>query len=268
LSKVRCKRCGLPLTYLTAHRCSYCGEWVCVDHRLPELHDCSWTLGPPTPPVKVGGTGGLMRKPSWKRLILGLISGPGRVRGLSRMEVRDILVSMLVLSAAFTIALGYRSLWGFTLSLIGVGVAFMFHELAHRYVARSLGCWAEYRMWPMGLAMALAFSLLGFVFAAPGAVYIAGPLTDRKAYGLIAAVGPLVNVILSSAFLSLLWIPSLPAFLLALSRIGFRINAWLAFFNLLPLPPLDGSKVVAWGLKQWALLMMASLTLLAAPYLM
>jgi Zn-dependent protease len=32
------------------------------------------------------------------------------------------------------------------------------------------------------------------------------------------------------------------------------INSWLAFFNLLPLPPLDGSKVIVWKWQVWLLL--------------
>ncbi|WP_211259700.1 site-2 protease family protein, partial [Thermococcus celericrescens] len=30
------------------------------------------------------------------------------------------------------------------------------------------------------------------------------------------------------------------------------VNLWLAFFNLLPFPPLDGSKVVRWNAGYWA----------------
>jgi Zn-dependent protease len=42
------------------------------------------------------------------------------------------------------------------------------------------------------------------------------------------------------------------------------ISFFMAFFNLLPLPPLDGSKVIAWSLPAWAV----SIAIAAAGYLL
>lgn len=91
-------------------------------------------------------------------------------------EIRDLLISAFVLALAFSIMFAgglKRSILSlFPISLMTVSVGFVFHELAHRYAARSFGCFAEYRMWPPGLLLALLFAPLGVVFAAPGAVMI------------------------------------------------------------------------------------------------
>lgn len=173
-------------------------------------------------------------------------------------EVRDLTISALVLALAFSIMFSGGFGWAvfslFPISLITISAGFVSHELAHRYAARSFGCFAEYRMWPLGLLLAFLFSPLGFVFAAPGAVMIRLRIDlwgrevglERKGYGLISLAGPLANISLAATFLLLhLRFPS------AIFSLGARINAWLAFFNLLPVPPLDGSKVFFWSKAIW-----------------
>jgi len=175
-------------------------------------------------------------------------------------ELRDILISMLVLSLAVAIAFSgpkilteLPKLAKYMLIFIAVvGVGFVFHELGHRTVARSFGAQAKFKMWPFGLAIALLMSFAGFVFAAPGAVYIYSyrPLT-REQNGLISIAGPLVNI-----FLFFIFIVSALFFTVSFEGlnalyIGAKINAFLAFFNLLPFFPLDGSKVIAWDRNIW-----------------
>ena len=174
-------------------------------------------------------------------------------------EIRDLVISALVLALAFSITFARGIKWSvlslFPASLATVSAGFVFHELAHRYAARSFGCFAEYRMWPLGLLLALLFAPLGIVFAAPGAVMI-WPRVDiwarpvwlgRREYGMVSLVGSLANMALALAFF-LLRIP----FPSTIASLGARVNAGLAFFNLLPLPPLDGSKVFRWKKMAWA----------------
>ncbi|MBI2583571.1 MAG: site-2 protease family protein [Candidatus Aenigmarchaeota archaeon] len=186
---------------------------------------------------------------------------------MEREEVQSIVVASLALAVAFTIAfrdgaLGILDtpvdvmLRVLVFSIITVSLSFILHELGHRQLARRFGAYAEFRKWNTGLALALFFSLFGFVFAAPGAVVIHsradlwGKIANitRRRMGLISLIGPVINIILAFAFASLLLIaPEL--FLVA--SFGFTINAWLAFFNLLPIPPLDGSKVFLWDKRIW-----------------
>ena len=185
---------------------------------------------------------------------------------MEQKELRDLIISAVVIALAFSIAFanGLAGLFSnielipflFAMSLGTVAISFIFHELGHRFVSRKFGFYAEYRMWPQGLVLALLFSMFGFVFAAPGAVYIHArrglwgehePVTQRI-NGIISASGPAVNLILASVFLALLFfVPSLSF----VARYGITINAWLALFNLIPFGPLDGAKVLKWNKLIW-----------------
>jgi len=177
-------------------------------------------------------------------------------------ELRDLVVSALVLALAFGIALsgGFVAfqqpsalVLAVGIALVAVSLGFVFHELAHRLVARRFNCFAEYVMWPMGLIVALGFSLFGFVFAAPGAVMIQPrstawgtiSLSNRKV-GLVSLAGPATNVGLAVVFLVLDAIQPLLLFTL-----GAYINTWLALFNLIPFGPLDGAKIFRWNKGVW-----------------
>ena len=178
-------------------------------------------------------------------------------------EFRDIVISALALALAFAIAFsgGISSILNLpallvmtAISLIAVSTGFVFHEMLHRYTARRFGCRAEYKMWPTGLVLALAVSMLGFVFAAPGAVMIYPRVNlwgkvvhlSKKAYGMISLSGPLANLALAAAFMALnIYYPS------DVFALGKTINVWLAIFNLIPFPPLDGFKIFAWDSRVW-----------------
>lgn len=178
----------------------------------------------------------------------------------SFIEIKEILISAFVLGFCFAWILRddpslikYSFITVFVITLISIGVSFIAHELAHKYIAQRYGCWAEFRMWETGLTLAFLMAItLKFVFAAPGAVYISSGFLgiSKKENGLISVAGPTTNLILALLFLPLV---NLSGFLGTLGYFGFFVNAWLAFFNLIPFPPLDGSKVMAWSPRIWAL---------------
>ncbi len=179
-----------------------------------------------------------------------------------RTETKELLISWLTLSVAFSFyGANFFNLGSFAyllpISLVAVGTGFIFHELAHRYVARRYGCYAEYRMWQLGLLLALFLPIVtlgNFFFAAPGAVYIACEYISRRKEAYIALAGPLANIMVGIFFLFVAFATPFSGYVLDLVVRAAYLNFFLAFFNLVPIPPLDGSKVFAWNPILWAVL--------------
>lgn len=174
-------------------------------------------------------------------------------------ELMHLLISWFTLSIAFSVNAAWAGLPAFMtyfpIVLLTLGTGFVFHELAHRYVARRLGCWAAYRAWFGGLAIALGLAILSggkFVFAAPGAVYIGGKILSIRENGYISLAGPLTNILVGLGFLALRFM--YPNMIFSyVGYVGAYINLFLATFNLLPFPPLDGYKVMQWSPVVWVI---------------
>ena len=179
----------------------------------------------------------------------------------SKTEISDLAISL----AAFSLGLSFMFHGGllggmmgmgpsllttipvyFMLGLIAFGPAFIIHELAHKFVAKHYGCWAEFRADPGGLKTGVLIAFfVGFLFMAPGAVMVAGNVSRRQ-NGMIALAGPASNLVL--------WGIGLPAFILfqtgVLSTVVFYwmvANSILGAFNMLPFGPLDGKKIKNWS---------------------
>ena len=171
----------------------------------------------------------------------------------------------------------------FLLTLLVIGTGFLGHELAHKFSAQRYGCWAEFKLWTVGAIMALLFAVISqgtFIFAAPGAVYIAsrssyfGEGIDRKANGVISLVGPVVNIVAAAIFaIALAGSATLGFGDLVIGnafhflRVGVQINIWLGAFNMIPFFILDGQKVYTWDRKIWAAVAIPLWTLVAISVL-
>jgi Zn-dependent protease len=184
--------------------------------------------------------------------------------GISNQEAKEILISVIAISFALSInAIGifaipdamqdFVSLSSFFLVALGLG--FILHELAHKFTANYFGHYAQFKMWTKGLGFMFLLAILPtrFMFIAPGAVYIHGegrPITRRE-NGIISIAGPVTNVVIALLAMGALAVSG-PAVLSALGGIELWssiawINTFLALFNLIPIYPLDGSKVLAWN---------------------
>jgi Zn-dependent protease len=134
------------------------------------------------------------------------------------------------------------------------------HEFAHAWVATRLGddtprLEGRVTLYPLAHVDWLGTAILPFVTSLLGAGFLGWgkPVrTDpRKLKGglnglaLVALAGPFSNVILAvilaaAAIASIHGAPSLTGFAVE----GVRLSLYLAIFNLIPVPPLDGSKLL------------------------
>ena len=186
-----------------------------------------------------------------------------------KSEVEQILLSVAVLAVAIS-GIGYRPLTDVAERLAVVvfplTVGFLAHEFAHKSVAGRFGYFSIYRAWNLGLLLALFAGLASggrFIFAAPGAVVILAPFLTLEQNGLISLAGPLTNILIACAFFPLSFLGGLVGLM---GTLGSYINLWLAFFNLLPLPPLDGNKIIAWNPRLWILVEIPLLVLIGFLY--
>ena len=143
---------------------------------------------------------------------------------------------------------------GFILIAIPLLYAVIFHELAHGWVAYRLGDpTAKSRgrlslnplkhLDPMGTLMLFLF---GFGWAKPVPVNFNQLRHRRKDMILVSAAGIVTNMLLAFIALFVYRLLSLPSSGIAAQLLYYfaRINIILAAFNLIPLPPLDGSKIL------------------------
>ena len=150
-----------------------------------------------------------------------------------------------------------NSLTSMVATLLAVLMAITFHETAHGYVAYRLGDptaknQGRLTLNPIAhldLIGALMMFVFGFGWAKPVPVnpfYFEGDRT--KGMMLVSVAGPLTNLIISFAAYFIYvagsgfaGIPFLSFFL----STTVTLNIYLAVFNLIPIPPLDGSKILA-----------------------
>ena len=152
------------------------------------------------------------------------------------------------------LSLLFRNPAAFILLIIPLLYSIIIHELAHGWVADKMGDstarWLgrlsldpRKHLDPIGTLMLFIF---GFGWAKPVPVNFNNLHSQRKGMILVSAAGIVANTIL--AFIALLLLRLLnPApfgavatFLIYMAQ----INIMLAAFNLIPIPPLDGSKIL------------------------
>lgn len=175
------------------------------------------------------------------------------IRELNRNELFAIMIGILAVSVALIRDFG-------VIGVLFVIISFLLHELGHRQSARMNGCIGRFILDPFGLLLTLISSVLPVKFLAPGyvGVFCVNPssLTYRAQLEINSA-GIAINLLLASTSLVL-------ALVLRINELFIfsLINSWLAFFNLIPVGPLDGAKIFSLNKKLWALAFIASLIML------
>jgi len=142
-----------------------------------------------------------------------------------------------------------RDFW-FAVLVASPGV--ILHELAHKFISLAFGLNAVFipfyndltTLMIAGFSIVLKLIASPFMLIVPGFVSISGNVTPQVS-AITALAGPLVNLIL---WLGAIYIlkkkKDLKRKTTAVLSLTALINKWLFIFNILPLPPLDGSKVL------------------------
>jgi Zn-dependent protease len=158
-----------------------------------------------------------------------------------------------------------QAIYLFTTWAIPVIIAITFHEAAHGFVAHRLGDDTAWRLGRVslnpvrhidpfgtillpGMLLLLGAPVL-FGYAKPVPVNFGALRQPRRDTMLVAAAGPATNialaVIASLAFHIVGFLPGTAAEWLADNlRNALILNVMLAVFNLFPLPPLDGGRIL------------------------
>ncbi len=171
----------------------------------------------------------------------------------SEKEIFDLTKAWIAISIAFgiIIAKDYNiSLFSpefstyLLIAAFSVGIGFLLHELGHKFMAQKYKYWAEFRSYDGMLVIAVLIALFTpLIFIAPGAVMIHGYYMTKEKNGKISAAGPLINLALAFIFLALFFSGISNLFI----YYGALINSLIALFNMIPLGPLDGKKIIKWS---------------------
>ncbi len=138
-----------------------------------------------------------------------------------------------------------------------------FHELAHGYAAYKFGDMTPKLMGrltinpfahldPLGTILLF---VIGLGWAKPVIINIKN-IPNKNHQMLVALAGPASNFLLAAIFAIFISVfenylnLTSNHFIIAFFNIVVMINIALAVFNLIPIPPMDGSRIVSWALPE------------------
>lgn len=157
------------------------------------------------------------------------------------------------------------------LVLVMVFFSVVCHEIAHGYTAFRLGDPTASRMGRLSFNPLVHIDPLGTIILPALLLYMKVPFLfawakpvpvnpnffrdPKKGMMLVAMAGPATNLAIALVLSALLFLAGgiLPAFLSRTFAYVSVINVMLMVFNLIPIPPLDGSRIVTNFLKGKAL---------------
>lgn len=192
-------------------------------------------------------------------------------------DKRMIYVILAVLAIFSLMGMNRDYLLGLLLTLPGVIIAITFHEFAHAFAAYKLGddtpkMQDRLNLNPLSHIDPIGFVLLIFVHFGWGKPVQINPRNfDRKVSmsageAIVSVAGPVMNFILAIVFTIIYFaiykfagvafiISNVGSILLTIIEATVLVNIGLGVFNLIPLPPLDGSKIfrnfMSYNVKAW-----------------
>ena len=142
----------------------------------------------------------------------------------------------------------------FVLLIIPFLYSVVIHEVAHGWVANRMGDPTAKLLGRLSLNPlkhidpigTLMLFLVGFGWAKPVPINMNNIADRRKGLIFVSSAGVLANILLAFGILLVYRFLSLPSTetLVKIVKYTFNINITLAALNLIPIPPLDGSKIL------------------------
>jgi len=284
-----CSLCGKEDLCFT---CPYCKGVFCADHRLPEGHGC-----PAMHQVKDEakrrvsesvGADEYKDNQTWSSVMPKRKKKQPRQRSgkkrFSSTELKHLLIACILVTLVGISMLGspygiayalsrfawYMSspFWWVPVGMILIFLlAFIGHELAHKFVAQHYGMWSEFRMTTMGYYLSAVAILFSVPIFGTGTVYTSGTSnTEHNAKTNLA--GPLSNFLMAIVLVIITiftyGLASQP--MLYLIQYGIIINSILGLFNMIPIQPFDGATVKDWKMSVWITLTISLIAMLLIGY--
>ena len=161
----------------------------------------------------------------------------------------------------------FAFLYKISIWAIPVLFAITLHEVAHGWTARYFGDRTAEMLGRLSLNPLRHIDPIGTVLVPGLLLAVGGPLfgwakpvpvatsvlrNPRRAMILVALAGPLANLFMAAVWCAVLGAivrlngnETLVRWIASMAQAGIWVNVGLAVFNLLPIPPLDGGRVLA-----------------------
>ena len=193
-------------------------------------------------------------------------------------DKKTITIVLAIILGLWLISAGTDGILNLLLTIPGVLIALTFHEFAHAWAAVKLGDETPKIQGRLNLNPISHIDPVGFIFLIVARFGWGKPVqidprnfngkhSISKAEAMVSAAGPIMNFILAFVFLILYYVLFKVTNILNVLSFQWQwiieiiiiytisINIGLGVFNLIPLPPLDGSKILMHFLpyngKQW-----------------
>ena len=193
-------------------------------------------------------------------------------------DKKTIIIILAVILGLWLITAGESGILNLLLTIPGVLIALTFHEFAHAWAANKLGdetpkVQGRLNLNPLSHIDPVGFIFLivaGFGWGKPVQIDVRnfkGKHSISKAEAIVSAAGPIMNFILAFVFLIIYYILFNVTNVINMLSVQWQqvvyivminvisVNIGLGVFNLIPLPPLDGSKILMHFLpykgKEW-----------------
>ena len=188
-----------------------------------------------------------------------------------------IVIAILILISATSLMTNPGELFSLLLGIPGVLIAITFHEFAHGIVAYKLGdntakMEGRLSLNPFAHLDPIGTLMLVFVGIGWGKPVHVNPsnytrkISMEKGEAIVSAAGPIINIILAFIFGIIYYVvyrfageeflnSTVGIIVMLMIHSTIVTNVGLGIFNLIPLPPLDGSKIIMpflpYKAKQW-----------------